>query len=62
LLTIASTEWDDDTSSWVPGEDRDLVDEPEANTPTRVTVGRNGSLSIFICPADLTHPHEVTLQ
>nr|WP_031225212.1 hypothetical protein [Streptomyces roseochromogenus] len=62
LLTIASTEWEDETISWVPVEDRHLAEEFEANTPTRVTVGRGGSLTIFTCPTDPRHPHQVTLQ
>ncbi|MGW7074649.1 hypothetical protein [Streptomyces sp. NPDC054866] len=62
LLTIASTEWDDETMSWAPVEDRHLAEELEANIPTRVTVGRDGSLSIFACPSDPTHEHQITLQ
>lgn len=62
LLTIASTEWEDETMSWTPVEDRHLAEESEANTPTRVTVGRDGSLSIFACPSNPTHAHQITLQ
>jgi hypothetical protein len=62
LLTIASTEWSGGSYSWVPLEDRELIRMSGANTPTRVTVGRGGSLTIFFCRADPTHGHRVSLQ
>jgi hypothetical protein len=61
LLTINSREWDKGTRSWVPLEDQDLVDT-EANTPTKIVVGRGGVLLVFVCPLDWTHPHQVVLQ
>ncbi|MFF1331206.1 hypothetical protein ACFVYM_22265 [Streptomyces sp. NPDC058298] len=62
LLKIDSREWDSGTLSWVPLEDRELINESEANAPTQVTVGRGGSLNIFSCPADPAHEHKVILQ
>ncbi|MFI0501952.1 hypothetical protein ACH3WN_03690 [Streptomyces albogriseolus] len=61
LLTIDSREWDRGTRSWVPLEDR-LVADTDANTPTRVVVGRGGRLMIFVCSQDWSHPHRLVLQ
>jgi hypothetical protein len=62
LVTIDSKEWDNGTRSWVPVEDRALIDTMDANIPTHITVGRGGSLRIFVCPIDPTHPHRINLQ
>jgi len=62
LLTIDSREWDGGTLSWVPLEDRELINESEANAPTQVTVGRGGSLNIFTCSANPAHEHRVSIQ
>ncbi|MFJ3711230.1 MULTISPECIES: hypothetical protein [unclassified Streptomyces] len=62
LLKIDSKEWDGGTRSWVPTEDRELIRTRDASVPTQVTVGRAGSLNIFACPVDPTHPHRVSLQ
>jgi hypothetical protein len=61
LLTMDSREWDRGTRSWVPFEDRDVVNT-EANTPTQIVVGRGGALLVFVCPSDVTHPHRIFLQ
>ncbi|MER6137820.1 hypothetical protein [Streptomyces sp. NPDC001815] len=61
LLTMDSREWDRGTRSWVPSEDQDVVDA-EANTPTRIVVGRGGSLLVFVCPSDWDHLRRVVLQ
>lgn len=61
LLAIDTMEWGG-SRSWVPLEDRELVGTRGANVPTRVRVGRGGSLNIFICPADPLHEHRVSLQ
>ncbi|CAL9421119.1 hypothetical protein C1708_23245 [Streptomyces sp. DH-12] len=61
LLTVDSREWDRGTRSWVPLEDRDVADT-DANTPTRVVVGRGGRLMIFVCSQDWSHPHRLVLQ
>ncbi|MCQ4084360.1 hypothetical protein NGB36_28205 [Streptomyces sp. RB6PN25] len=62
LVTIDSKEWDNGSRSWVPIEDRAVIDTMDANIPTHITVGRGGSLRIFVCPADPTHPHRINLQ
>ncbi|MFF5495155.1 hypothetical protein [Streptomyces aquilus] len=41
--------------SWVPLED-------EALAPTHVSVGRVGTLNLFVCPKDPTHGHRTSLQ
>ncbi|MER6630953.1 hypothetical protein ABT301_22500 [Streptomyces sp. NPDC000987] len=61
LLAVSSAEWGG-TNSWVPLEDRELVGTHDANVPTQVSVGRGGSLNIFVCPANPLHGHEVSLQ
>lgn len=62
LLTVDSRECDNGTLSWVPREDRGVINEPEANAPTQVTVGRGGSLNIFTCSANPAHQHQVSIQ
>lgn len=62
LLTVDSREWDRGSLSWVPVEDRERIDAYEANVPTRVVVGRGGSLNVFVCTADPAHAHRVSLQ
>ncbi|MYY83206.1 MULTISPECIES: hypothetical protein [unclassified Streptomyces] len=62
LLTIASHEWDGGSHSWVPLEDRDLIATSDANIPTRVTVGRGGSLNVFVCAVNASHAHKLSLQ
>ncbi|MEU3465379.1 hypothetical protein ABZ721_36255 [Streptomyces sp. NPDC006733] len=53
---------DGGSRSWVPIEDRPVVDEFDANIPTQISVERWGSLRIFTCPADSAHPHRVSPQ
>lgn len=62
LLTIASKEWDNGSRSWIPMEDLATADAMDANTPTHVTVGRWGSMNIFICPEDSSHPPRLIFQ
>ncbi|MFH8610872.1 hypothetical protein ACH4D5_25690 [Streptomyces sp. NPDC018029] len=62
LLTIASHEWDGGARSWIPLEDRDRIAVAGANIPTHVTVGRGGSLNVFVCSEDATHGHKLSLQ
>jgi hypothetical protein len=61
LLAINFAEWGG-TNSWVPLEDRELIGTYDANIPTQVTVGRGGSLNVFVCPADPAHEHKISLQ
>ncbi len=52
VLTIASTEWQDD--SWVPYEDR----HPDGTaSPTKINIGDVWDLVIGACPASPEHPH-----
>jgi len=61
LLTVASSEWDGGSGSWIPLEERNVSPRP-SNTPTEVIVSRAGVLNLFICPADPSHPHDWSLQ
>ncbi|MBO0917762.1 hypothetical protein OIE64_22585 [Streptomyces brevispora] len=62
LVTVASKEWDGGSRSWIPSEDRAASQDMDANTPTQVTVGRWGSMNVFLCQADFTHPPQLSLQ
>jgi len=63
LLTIDSSEWDGGSGSWKPLEDRDPHPYPFAfATPTKIRMGRDGELNIFVCPADPEHAHRWSLQ
>ncbi|MGH3312411.1 MAG: hypothetical protein ACRDP3_17795 [Streptomyces sp.] len=63
LLTVASTEWDGGNESWVPAEDLGFIDDLDANAPTQLSVARDGSLQIFVCPTDpIGHPPHVDEQ
>ncbi|MFJ7988804.1 hypothetical protein [Streptomyces sp. NPDC096351] len=55
LITVASREWDGGSRSWIPLEDRATADAMDAGTPTHVTVGRWGSMNVFVCPKDAEH-------
>lgn len=59
---IVGSGWHEGTLSWVPLEERELVNEPEANAPTRVTVGRGGSLDILACSTDPSHEHSISIR
>ncbi|QLH22170.1 hypothetical protein [Streptomyces sp. Rer75] len=61
LLTVSDQEWDWGSLTWVPLEDREVVDAMGANDPTGVYVGR-GQMRIFTCPVDPTHPHQINFQ
>jgi hypothetical protein len=56
LLTIASDEWDDDSSSWRPSA------EPTDRNPTRVVVGRSYNLQVYRCTASPEHPPVTIMQ
>ncbi|MFC3578470.1 hypothetical protein ACFOZ0_35460 [Streptomyces yaanensis] len=62
LLTVASKEWDSGSRSWIPLEDRATADAMDANIPTQVTVGRWGSMNVFVCPADPSHVPRLSFQ
>lgn len=62
VLTVASQEWDNGSRSWIPLEDRPAADAMDANIPTQVTVGRWGSMQLFACPDDASHPPRLSFQ
>ncbi|MFJ2419395.1 hypothetical protein [Streptomyces brevispora] len=62
LVTVASSEWDGGNRSWIPLEDRATADARGTNIPTQVTVGRWGSMNVFLCRADPTHPPRLSFQ
>lgn len=55
LLTVATTEWQSDRTSWIPLEDGPM-------SPTGVVVGNHGKLNVFACPRDPSHPHGFSVQ
>ncbi|MFD7500488.1 hypothetical protein [Streptomyces sp. NPDC059850] len=61
LLTVSDEEWDWGSLTWVPLEDREVMDAMGASDPTGVYVGR-GQMRIFTCPVDPTHPHRLNFQ
>ncbi|MGR3938692.1 hypothetical protein [Streptomyces sp. BRA346] len=61
LLTVSDQEWNGGSLTWVPLEDREIVDVMGANDPTGVYVGR-GQMRIFTCPIDPAHPHRLNFQ
>jgi len=66
LLTIASTEWDADTRSWIPCEDQART-EPSSSCldpgdPAMIQIGDNDNLQLYICPASPDHPHNARQQ
>lgn len=66
LLTIASTEWDDTSRSWIPYEDQDRT-EPSASCldpadPPMIQIGDNETLQLYACPVSPGHPHTALLQ
>ncbi|MEU0840823.1 hypothetical protein ABZ370_15285 [Streptomyces sp. NPDC005962] len=61
LLTIATTEWDDDTRSWIPYEDQahatPSTTNPHPAKPAMVDVAGGYDLQLYACPASPDHPH-----
>ncbi|GAA5063510.1 hypothetical protein HNP84_008162 [Thermocatellispora tengchongensis] len=67
LLQLDSTEWDGGTGPrWRPLEDRHLAHGSpayrDACEPTSLTLGRCGSLTVFVCPADAEHGIRLSIQ
>lgn len=62
LLTIAGSERAGDNRSWVPEEDRADMDQDDASIPTRVVVGRGGSMLVFVCSDDVRHAVRLNVQ
>ncbi|MFE6055314.1 hypothetical protein ACFQ6N_31575 [Kitasatospora sp. NPDC056446] len=61
LVTAASREWDNGNLSWRPVEEADDTTRG-LNIPTRVVLGRDGSLRVFVCTVDAEHPYQVNEQ
>ncbi|GFH38508.1 hypothetical protein [Streptomyces pacificus] len=61
LLTVTEREWDNGTQSWVPAEDQELIGVKGANIPTAVSPAR-GTMYVFTCPIDPSHPHRTAFQ
>jgi hypothetical protein len=66
LLTIDSTEWNDNTRGWIPYEDQDRT-EPSASClnpqdPAMIQIGDSETLQLYACPVDPGHPHTARLQ
>ncbi|MEU7297296.1 hypothetical protein AB0A76_29560 [Streptomyces exfoliatus] len=71
LLTVDKGECDGGSRSWLPLEDRDSTDAPDAIDPDAIDpividpvgvyLGR-GSMRVHTCPADPEHPHRLSFQ
>ncbi|MFH8439777.1 hypothetical protein ACH4D3_00915 [Streptomyces sp. NPDC018026] len=66
LLTIATVEWDADSDSWAPEEERTnptplLPGTPPANY-TLIGIAGGSSLQLHACPTDPSHPHIELVQ
>lgn len=57
LLTLASTEWTDESASWIPLEDRGSTP-----TPAMLQVADAATLQLYACPTDPHHPHQTRVQ
>ncbi|MFE9649894.1 hypothetical protein ACFYO0_38445 [Streptomyces sp. NPDC006365] len=66
LLTIASTEWDGGTGTWIPEEERtDPVPPPlgaRDGNFTLIDIVGGHNLQLHACPADPSHPHIELVQ
>ncbi|MFF8554140.1 hypothetical protein ACF058_15020 [Streptomyces sp. NPDC015501] len=62
LLTLDSSEWSGANGSWMPHEEWTVAERLRDRNPTQLTIGRDGLLNIFACPADPGHPHRWSLQ
>ncbi|MFD7063174.1 hypothetical protein [Streptomyces sp. NPDC059906] len=61
FLTIASSEWDAISKSWVPAEDpakpaRHPLGAQDGNF-TLIDIAGGNKLQLYVCPADPSHPH-----
>ncbi|MFI5660020.1 hypothetical protein [Streptomyces sp. NPDC051684] len=57
LLTLASTEWTDESASWTP-----LEDHGTSPTPAMLQVADAATLQLYACPTDPNHPHQARVQ
>jgi hypothetical protein len=61
LLTIATSEWDGSTGSWIPSEDQALAADSSKVGPG-VQIGRGYNMQIYRCPVSVDHPHAEWMQ
>lgn len=65
LLTIASSEWHRNSTSWIPEEEEGEVPETPADiwsNPPEVTVLDVNRIQLYACPANGGHPHTELVQ
>ncbi|MBV9381404.1 MAG: hypothetical protein JOY82_17970 [Streptosporangiaceae bacterium] len=64
LLTIAWTEWDDSTHSWIPHEDRaaGISSSAYPAQPSGIQIARGYGQIVRVCPASPGHPHVQLMQ
>ncbi|MCB5168864.1 hypothetical protein LG634_29100 [Streptomyces bambusae] len=65
LLTIASSEWGETSTSWIPDEDRDVPASalnPYPEQPTKVEIADGYDLQLYTCPSSPEHPHFALVQ
>lgn len=66
LLTIASSQWDDSSESWMPEEERtDPTPVPLGTSPgdfTMIDIAGGSDLQLHVCPASPDHPHIELVQ
>jgi hypothetical protein len=65
LLTIATTEWNAGTGSWVPDGHQARDPLPPGTPPanyTLIDLARGYDLQLHVCPASPDHPHIELIQ
>ncbi|MCX4822434.1 hypothetical protein OG883_21575 [Streptomyces sp. NBC_01142] len=63
LLTIASSEWHRNSTSWIPHEDRvPCASDDSWSNPPEITVLDANHLQLYACPASGGHPHTELVQ
>ncbi|MGW6391206.1 hypothetical protein ACWFR1_12055 [Streptomyces sp. NPDC055103] len=66
LLTIASTEWDSGSESWIPEEERtNPAPLPPGYLPgnfTMIDIASGYDLQLYVCPVSPSHPHIELVQ
>jgi hypothetical protein len=66
LLTIASTEWDNNKRSWIPYEDQAHTEQTGTRLgpadPAMIRIADNYNLQLYACPAFPDHPHTELVQ
>ena len=67
LLTIASSEWDLSSRSWIPYEDQAHADAVYVGTsrpqlPSMIQIADMNRLQFYACPASPDHPYTERVQ